>query len=52
MEQVIHRPLSAVMSTVTMVQKAGRLLLPLAVALAITGGGLLVFFALVSALLL
>lgn len=52
MEQVLHRPLNAVTSTVTTVQKAGRLLLPLAIAIAITGGGLLVFFALVSALLL
>ncbi|WP_176548122.1 hypothetical protein [Natrinema sp. CBA1119] len=52
MEQVIHRPLNAVASTVPMVQKAGRLLFPLAIALAVTGSGLLVFFALVSALLL
>ncbi|WP_226040417.1 hypothetical protein [Natrinema sp. DC36] len=52
MEQVIHRPLNAVTSTVPIVQKAGRFLLPLTIALAITGSGLLVFFALVFALLL
>ncbi|MFC6769388.1 hypothetical protein [Natrinema soli] len=49
MVPVIHRPLNAVASTVAMVRNAVRILFPLAIALAITVGGLLVFFALVTA---
>lgn len=52
MEQDIQVPTNPVTSTVAAVRKAGRILLPLSIAAAITGGGLLVFFALVSAIVL
>ncbi|SER53993.1 hypothetical protein [Natrinema salaciae] len=52
MEQNIRRPVNAVTSTVASIQRVGRLILPLAIAAAITGGGVLVFFAAVTAVVL
>ncbi|WP_408959530.1 hypothetical protein [Natrinema sp. 74] len=52
MEQDVRTPVDAVATTVTTAQRLGRLLVPLAIAAAITGGGLLVFFALVAGVLL
>ena len=51
MEQDVRAPADAVATTVTTAQRLGRLLVPLGIAAAITGGGLLVFFALVTGLL-
>lgn len=52
MEQDIRVPANSVTSTIETVRTLGRVFLPLAIAAAITGGGLLVFFALVTAVVL
>lgn len=52
MKQALHDPPTAVTAAVSTVQKAGRFLLPFAIVAAITGGGLLVFFALVTAVIM
>lgn len=52
MVQDIRVPVNTVTSTVAAARKAGRILLPISIVAAITGGGLLVFFALISMLLL
>ncbi len=50
MEQDVRAPANT--ATVSTVQRLGRLLVPLAIAAAVTGGGLLVFFAVVTAVVL
>ncbi|WP_160163623.1 hypothetical protein [Natrinema versiforme] len=51
MQQSIRAPLEAITTTAATVQRAGRLLLPLGLAAASTGVGLLVYFWLVAAVL-
>ncbi|WP_254763004.1 hypothetical protein [Natrinema marinum] len=52
MAQEIHAPVSAITSTAATVRELGRLFVPLAIAAAVTGGGLLGFFAVVTAVVL
>ncbi|WP_226481034.1 hypothetical protein [Natrinema amylolyticum] len=51
MERDIHGPANAVTSTRETVQAAARVLLPLTISAAVTAGGVLLFFALVSVIL-
>jgi len=52
MEQDVRVRTDSITGTVTTVRRLGRLIVPLAIAAAVTGGGLVVFFAAVTGLLL
>ncbi|WP_254528568.1 hypothetical protein [Natrinema gelatinilyticum] len=52
MEQELQGPGNAVESTANTLLTVSRMLLPLAITVTITGGGLLVFFTLVTAVVL